>query len=208
MSDGIMPLASCLSSLPWVRSRTDGVLGNGLGGKMFLAPGRMAPQAVSRASAGCGPAPGSTPRRWRVGAQECDIAGSGWPGKVYRGTAAARTPRGPRKRRSAARRAQPNSGPGMSVYVDDAIWNWQGLKWAHLLADDTDELHRFALRLGIHRASYQGPPRTPVPHYDVTSYERRRAIAQGAIACTREEIVIVLRRLRSTGVGRAGRIGR
>src|SRR5262249_5569059 len=99
-----------------------------------------------------------------------------------------------------------NSGPGMSVYVDDAIWNWQGLKWAHLLAADTDELHRVALRLGVHRASYHGPPRTPVPHYDVTSYERRRAIAQGAIACTREEIVIVLRRLRSTGVGRAGRI--
>src|SRR5262245_52434921 len=99
----------------------------------------------------------------------------------------------------------PSSGPSMSVYVDDAIWNWQGLKWAHLLADDTDELHRFALQLGIHRASYQGPPRTPVPHYDVTSYERRRAIAQGAIACTREEIVIVLRRLRSAGVGRAGR---
>ena len=96
----------------------------------------------------------------------------------------------------------------MSVYVDDAIWNWQGLKWAHLLADDTDELHRFALRLGIQRASYQGPPRTPVPHYDVTSYERRRAIAQGAIACTREEIVIVLRRLRSAGIVRARRINR
>jgi Protein of unknown function (DUF4031) len=94
----------------------------------------------------------------------------------------------------------------MSVYVDDAIWNWQGLKWAHLLADDTDELHRFALLLGIHRASYQGPPRTPVPHYDVTSYERRRAIAQGAIPCTREEIVIVVRRLRTAGVGRAGGI--
>src|SRR5258705_64441 len=24
------------------------------------------------------------------------------------------------------------------VYVDDAIWNWQGLKWCHLLADDID----------------------------------------------------------------------
>jgi len=173
----------------------NGVLGNGLGGKMFLTPGRIAPQAVSRASVGRG-------RRWRVGAQECDIADSDWRGKVYRGTAGARTPRG----RPRARPAEPNSGPGMSVYVDDAIWNWQGLKWAHLLADDTDELHRFALRLGIHRASYQGPPRTPVPHYDVTSYERRRAIAQGAIACTREEIVIVLRRLRSAGVGPAGRI--
>jgi Protein of unknown function (DUF4031) len=32
----------------------------------------------------------------------------------------------------------------MTVYVDDAIWNWQGLRWCHLLADDADELHRFA----------------------------------------------------------------
>ena len=43
-----------------------------------------------------------------------------------------------------------------AVYVDDAIWEWQGLKWAHLLADDVDDLHRFAARLGIHRVSYQG----------------------------------------------------
>jgi hypothetical protein len=85
----------------------------------------------------------------------------------------------------------------MSVYVDDAIWTWRGLKWAHLLADDTDQLHRFAGRLGIHRTSYQGPPRTWVPHYDLTSYERRRAIALGAIPCSRQEIVAVLRRVRS-----------
>jgi hypothetical protein len=85
-----------------------------------------------------------------------------------------------------------------AVYVDDAIWEWQGLKWAHLLADDTDDLHRFAAALGIHRTSYQGPPRTSVPHYDLTSYERRRAIAHGAIACSREEIVAVVRRMRSS----------
>jgi hypothetical protein len=82
------------------------------------------------------------------------------------------------------------------IYVDAAVWHWQGLKWAHLLADDADELHRFAARLGIHRASYQGPPRTSVPHYDVTPYERQRAIALGAIACSREEIVAILRRTR------------
>ena len=83
------------------------------------------------------------------------------------------------------------------VYVDAAIWHWQGLKWAHLLADDADELHCFAARLGIHRVSYQGPPRTPVPHYDITAYERQRAIALGAIACSRDEIVAVVRRMRS-----------
>jgi Protein of unknown function (DUF4031) len=82
------------------------------------------------------------------------------------------------------------------VYVDAAVWHWQGLKWAHLLADDAEELHRFAARLGIHRASYQGPPRTSVPHYDLTPYERHRAIALGAIACSREEIVAIVRRTR------------
>lgn len=82
------------------------------------------------------------------------------------------------------------------VYVDAPIWEWQGLKWSHLLADDIDDLHRFAARLGIHRASYQGPPRTSVPHYDLTSYERQRAIGLGAIACSREEIVAIVRRSR------------
>jgi len=86
------------------------------------------------------------------------------------------------------------------VYVDAAIWDWQGLKWAHLLADDTDDLHRFAATLGIHRASYQGPPRTAVPHYDLTAYERQRALALGAMACSRDEIVAIVRRIR----GRCG----
>jgi hypothetical protein len=85
----------------------------------------------------------------------------------------------------------------VALYVDDAIWRWQGLQWAHLLADDIDELHRFACALGINPLSYQGPPRTSVPHYDLTAYERRRAIARGAIACSRDEIVAVLRRARS-----------
>jgi hypothetical protein len=84
----------------------------------------------------------------------------------------------------------------MAVYVDDAFWPWQGLKWCHLLADDIDELHRFAARLGVHRASYQGPPRTSAPHYDLTAFERRRAVALGARACSREEIVAVVRLVR------------
>jgi hypothetical protein len=94
----------------------------------------------------------------------------------------------------------PELPPRGGVYVDAAIWDWQGLKWAHLLADDTDDLHRFAAMLGIHRASYQGPPRTSVPHYDLTAYERQRALALGAMACSRDEIVAILRRIR----GRCG----
>ena len=84
----------------------------------------------------------------------------------------------------------------MTVYVDDAIWQWRGRKWCHLLADEIDELHRFAAALGLHRTSYQGPPRTSAPHYDLTSYERRRAIALGAMACNRAAIVAVARQVR------------
>jgi hypothetical protein len=85
----------------------------------------------------------------------------------------------------------------MAVYVDEAIWSWKGVRWAHLMADDEYELHRFAATLGIPRMIYQGPPKTAHPHYDITAFERRRAIARGAIACSREEIVIVLRRLKA-----------
>jgi Protein of unknown function (DUF4031) len=84
----------------------------------------------------------------------------------------------------------------MAVYVDEAIWYWQGLKWCHLLADDANELHRFAARLGLKRTSFQSPPEVTVPHYDLTAYERVRAIATGAVACDRHQIVAVLRRIR------------
>ena len=84
----------------------------------------------------------------------------------------------------------------MAVYVDDAIWRWHGCKWCHLMADDIDELHRFAAALGLQRISYQGPPKTPSPHYDLTAFERRRAIALGAVACDRTTIVMLLRELR------------
>jgi hypothetical protein len=84
----------------------------------------------------------------------------------------------------------------MTVYVDEAIWAWQERKWCHLLADDIDELHRFARMLGLHRSCYQGPPKTASPHYDLTSYERRRAIAYGARTCDRTAVVMIVRKLR------------
>jgi hypothetical protein len=83
----------------------------------------------------------------------------------------------------------------MAVYVDDALWRWHGLRWCHLLADDIDELHRFAAELGLHRDSYQGH-KTGKPHYDLTAFERDRALRLGAVLCTREEIVAVLHRVR------------
>lgn len=87
----------------------------------------------------------------------------------------------------------------MTVYVDAAIWRWAGRRWCHLMADDTDELHRFAALLGVHRLVYQGPPRTSAPHYDITAFERAKAVRFGAVQCSREEIVAVFRRVRVPG---------
>ena len=84
----------------------------------------------------------------------------------------------------------------MAVYVDAAIWKWAGRRWCHLMADDEAELHRFASRLGLHRSSYQGPPKTSAPHYDITGFERDRAIRLGARPVSRAEIVAVYRSVR------------
>jgi hypothetical protein len=84
----------------------------------------------------------------------------------------------------------------MAVYVDAAIWHFAGRRWCHLMADDEAELHRFARRLGLHRQSYQGPPKTSAAHYDITGFERDRAVRLGAIECSRAEILAVFRRVR------------
>lgn len=84
----------------------------------------------------------------------------------------------------------------MAVYVDNAIWPWAGRRWCHLLADDEAELHRFAARIGVHRHSYQGPPKTSAPHYDLTGFERDRAVRMGALPVGRDVIVDVFRRVR------------
>ncbi len=84
----------------------------------------------------------------------------------------------------------------MAVYVDSAIWSWSGCRWCHLLGDDLDELHRFAALLGVKRTSFQCAPKAATPHYDLTAFERARAIRLGAVVCSREEIVAVSRRAR------------
>jgi len=83
------------------------------------------------------------------------------------------------------------------IYVDDPLWVWQGRRWCHLLADTPEELHRFASRLGLQRSSYQGPPKSSTPHYDITGFERSRALALGARPCTRGEIAVIARAARA-----------
>ena len=50
--------------------------------------------------------------------------------------------------------------------------------------------------IGVHHLLYQGPPKTSAPHYDITGLERVRALKLGAVACNREQIVAVFRRVK------------
>jgi hypothetical protein len=49
----------------------------------------------------------------------------------------------------------------------------------HLMADDLDELHAFAGRLGLKREWFQDYPLHP--HYDLTASKRARALKLGAV---------------------------
>jgi len=52
--------------------------------------------------------------------------------------------------------------------------------WSHLMADNPDELRRFATRLGL-RPSWVQKAGTPLEHFDVTAGKRQRAIDLGAV---------------------------
>jgi hypothetical protein len=81
----------------------------------------------------------------------------------------------------------------MTVYVDNsniaATVGRHTSRWSHLTADNKEELHAFAARLGLRRSYFQTcvkarkwcPPETcPHWHYDVTAGKREQAIRMGA----------------------------
>jgi hypothetical protein len=52
------------------------------------------------------------------------------------------------------------------------------VKWSHLFADDIQELHEFAAKLGLRRSWFQDKGR--FPHYDIVGSKRRLALELGA----------------------------
>jgi hypothetical protein len=98
----------------------------------------------------------------------------------------------------------------MTVYVDDAAIPATVGRitscWSHLIADDRDELHAFAARLGLRRAWFQDPSRTGKPlarpgsraaenwHYDLTAGKRAQAIRLGAVPVTSRQMVQIITR--------------
>lgn len=52
------------------------------------------------------------------------------------------------------------------------------VKWSHLFADNIEELHEFASKLGLRREWFQD--KESFPHYDIVGSKRRLAIELGA----------------------------
>jgi hypothetical protein len=76
--------------------------------------------------------------------------------------------------------------------------------WSHLSADNQDELHEFAARLGLRRSWYQpGRPRSdgrpsPFGHYDLTAGKRQQAIQLGARPVTWQDAPNIIRQRETT----------
>lgn len=69
------------------------------------------------------------------------------------------------------------------IYVDELLpcipnTQWRHCVSCHLFADDLEELHMFAQRLGLKREWFQSQGR--FLHYDITANKRRLAIKLGA----------------------------
>jgi len=63
-----------------------------------------------------------------------------------------------------------------------------------LFAPDADELHEFAARIGLRRASFQDPkamPHVSWPHYDINETRRVVALETGAVAVTRDQMIVM-----------------
>lgn len=78
------------------------------------------------------------------------------------------------------------------VYVDDSKIPKRGYVWFHLMADSIQELHEFAVNIGLPARSFHRGARHP--HYDVTLSQRLRALQHGAVAISARDAVQIGRR--------------
>jgi hypothetical protein len=82
----------------------------------------------------------------------------------------------------------------MAIYVDNARIEWRGRRWCHMVASSLDELHAFAIELGLRSEWFQES--ASYPHYDITLETRAIAIAKGAIAANRSTLISAAKQLK------------
>lgn len=95
----------------------------------------------------------------------------------------------------------------MAIYVDE-LRNYRDLigrglpgVWCHMVTDgDLEELHTFAMLLGIHPGRFQNHPRHP--HYDLLPTSRALAVALGAVEVTTRELARIVHQ-KTNGAGPA-----
>lgn len=89
------------------------------------------------------------------------------------------------------------------VYVDDMHLTEMGrfgrMKMSHLIADNDEELHAMAAKIGVARRWWQSPQKTSGSHYDIAMSKRELAILAGAIPITLKQCAAMNRRRRLTG---------
>jgi hypothetical protein len=73
------------------------------------------------------------------------------------------------------------------IYVDTPFDGW-----CHMVADSLEELHEFALKMGINPERFQNKPKRP--HYDLRPKRRRQAVNMGAIEVQRKVLMEVLQK--------------
>ncbi len=78
----------------------------------------------------------------------------------------------------------------MSVYVDDMKAKYGRMIMSHLTADTLKELHDMADKIGVQRKWFQKPPKSSLPHYDISLSKRECAIECGAIEIEQIETVL------------------
>jgi len=89
----------------------------------------------------------------------------------------------------------------VTVYLDD--WRQPARlgpvddRWSHLVADTDEELHAFAVRLGMRREWFQHKAGRPhQAHYDVPERARQDALDLGAVAVTWRQVGRMMRERR------------
>jgi len=80
----------------------------------------------------------------------------------------------------------------MTVYVDDAGIEWHGHPRFHMSADTLDELHMFAVSIGVKRCWYHRGTRHP--HFDITAAQREAALLVGARAVDQRTLLTIGKR--------------
>lgn len=90
----------------------------------------------------------------------------------------------------------------MTIYIDALVdWGWKMrghvVASCHMFTDNADieELHAFALRMGMKRQWFQ--PHAIAPHYDLTRSRRELALELGALEIDRKRASAIWRARRA-----------